>query len=148
MTIHPGTCRCRGERSQDQRAVFIRFVVPIVDPRSRARLGVIHAAYELSYAGVVAKHDEDYLSETIVWFNKNLAVPKYYAGDRHPRAKARAICWFKPGAKAQIERARDLQHILEYYGAFVEMIKSRRRGYIVYEDAHQVTAIPFSDTAR
>jgi hypothetical protein len=127
--------------------VYVRFVVPTVDRWSGVRLGIIQAAYRLRYADVLAPHDDERLAATLDWFNKNLGVPTYYRGNRHPRAKALAICWFKPHAKAQIERARDLQFLLEYYGSFAEMITCRRPGYVVYEDAHQIAACPFKSTA-
>ena len=32
------------------------------------------------------------------------------------------------------------------HGPAVEIVKTRRPGYILYEDDHQVAAIPFRDT--
>ena len=40
----------------------------------------------------------------------------------------------------------DVRRILESYGFSVELIREERLGYIVYEDAVQVVAEPFSDT--
>ena len=41
---------------------------------------------------------------------------------------------------------RDFQRLLEAYGTAVKVIKTRRPGYVVYEDEFQVAAYPFSDT--
>jgi hypothetical protein len=41
---------------------------------------------------------------------------------------------------------REVQHLLDAYGIGVDMITSRRPGYIVYEDAFQVAAYPFGET--
>ena len=37
--------------------------------------------------------------------------------------------------------------ILNEQGVRTEMITSPRPGYVVYEDEHQIAAIPFSETA-
>jgi len=39
-----------------------------------------------------------------------------------------------------------LKVLLERYGHFVEVVKEPRVGYIVWEDAYQVIAEPFTDT--
>lgn len=41
---------------------------------------------------------------------------------------------------------RSLQQILEAHGIRVEIIRTDRPGYIVYEDAYQIAAEPFQDT--
>ena len=40
----------------------------------------------------------------------------------------------------------DLKAILEQYGIHVDLIKSDRPGYIVYEDENQIAAEPFQST--
>ena len=45
-----------------------------------------------------------------------------------------------------IRRMREYQQTLETYGLTVEMLRTERPGYIVYEDEHQVVAYPFADT--
>ena len=42
---------------------------------------------------------------------------------------------------------RELQSILDIYAVRLEMVVTRRPGYIVYEDAFQVAAYPFAETA-
>jgi hypothetical protein len=39
-----------------------------------------------------------------------------------------------------------LKHILESHGIVVDVIKTNRPGYVVYEDDFQVAAEPFSET--
>lgn len=41
---------------------------------------------------------------------------------------------------------REIVDVLTRYDIQTEMIRTNRPGYIVYEDDHQVTAYPFSDT--
>ena len=40
----------------------------------------------------------------------------------------------------------ELAHLLESNGLRVEVQRTRRPGYVVYEDAHQVTAEPYKET--
>jgi hypothetical protein len=40
---------------------------------------------------------------------------------------------------------RELAALLETSGVHTRMITTRRPGYIVYEDSHQVAAVPFRD---
>ena len=41
---------------------------------------------------------------------------------------------------------RNLTHILDSHGINVEMLKTAKPGYTVYEDEFQVAAEPYSDT--
>jgi hypothetical protein len=41
---------------------------------------------------------------------------------------------------------RELQRVLESHSLSVETIRTRRPGYILYEDEYQVAAYPFRDT--
>lgn len=43
---------------------------------------------------------------------------------------------------------RAIRKVLESNGHVIEMISEARVGYVVYEDAFQVIAEPFSDTAQ
>lgn len=40
----------------------------------------------------------------------------------------------------------ELAILLEAHGIIVNVIRTERPGYIVYEDPYQITAEPFSDT--
>ena len=39
-----------------------------------------------------------------------------------------------------------LVHILETYDVAVDVLRTKRPGYVVYEDQYQVAAEPFSET--
>ena len=58
------------------------------------------------------------------------------------------MCWFKPAAREHILRIRDIVAILENHGVTTKMLVTRRPGYVVYEDEHQVAAIPFRRKRR
>ena len=45
-----------------------------------------------------------------------------------------------------LDKAFDLTALLTDHGYHVEVLRTGRVGYILYEDAHQVVAEPFGDT--
>jgi hypothetical protein len=65
--------------------------------------------------------------------------PPYY------RKQERAISWFKDSAADHIRQIRRVAAIVENHGIPVQMLKSQRVGYVVYEDDFQIVAEPFSD---
>ncbi|MFY7916503.1 MAG: hypothetical protein ACOVPA_17750, partial [Rubrivivax sp.] len=62
------------------------------------------------------------------------------------RFEAAIDSWFKDTAAEHIRQMRLLADILERHGIQVDMLRTRRPGYVVYEDDHQVAAEPYSDT--
>jgi len=126
--------------------VFIRFVVDDLHHDSGRRCGVFQAAYGLRRSGALTGYDDARLTEALWWFDAHLAKPARLSRTRRPNCAARAICWFKPAAAEHLARIREVRHILDAYGIAVEMITSRRPGYVVYEDDHQVAAFPFRET--
>jgi hypothetical protein len=126
--------------------MFIRFVVHQLDCSSGKRRGALQAAYRLQGSELVAAHDAHRLAAALSWFDEKLKRPTRLTRSRRPHRESQAICWFKRDATEHLATMRDLQFILETYGTRVEMITSRRPGYIVYEDEFQVAAYPFSDT--
>jgi hypothetical protein len=41
---------------------------------------------------------------------------------------------------------REYQRVLERHGVAVQMLRTKRAGYVLYRDAHQVVAYPFACT--
>ncbi len=126
--------------------MFIRFVVHEIDWSSGRRRGLFQAAYELRDSGMMPDYEKERLADTLRWFNWNLRKPLRLARSRRPHGREQAICWFKRGAAEHLARIREVQHIVDAYGVPVDVITSRRPGYVVYEDAFQVAAYPFSET--
>jgi hypothetical protein len=67
--------------------------------------------------------------------------PPYY------RKRQNGISWFKATAEEHISKIRELIALLENHGVRVEMIKTTRPGYVIYEDNFQIVAVPFADGA-
>ncbi|WP_459849691.1 hypothetical protein [Dongia sp. agr-C8] len=118
-----------------------------IDPDSGVRQGLYHAVARLRESPDISPADCDLLDEVNEWFNKNLEKPTQLSISRRPHGKAQAISWFKASAVAHIQRMHQFASVLKSYDIAVEMITSRRPGYIVYEDEFQIAAYPFKDTA-
>jgi hypothetical protein len=71
------------------------------------------------------------------WFNLNI---------RHPgRLPRRAVCWFRADADECLKRIRELIEIYRVANHTVWMQSTTRPGRIVYQDEHQIAAVPFTD---
>lgn len=71
------------------------------------------------------------------WFNIHVACP-----GRLPR---RAVCWFRADARDCIKRVHELIELYRLGGHAVWMLSTTKPGRIVYQDEHQVAAVPFAD---
>ncbi len=128
---------------------FMRFVLARRHPDSGVEEGLFSAAYALRTAKDLSPESRRTLEEALSWFERNLPTPKRFnrTGSKgFYRRNARGIAWFRDSAHEHLLRMHQLRHILESHGHAVELIQGDRLGYIVYEDAVQVVAEPFSDT--
>ena len=128
--------------------MYVRFVVEEIDPDSGVQLGVFQAMYRLWRAGKLAPHEEAWWEEIRVWFNLKLQEPGRLSRSRRPGASKCAISWFKTTAKHHIRRAREVTTLLAEHGIQTQMLRSKRPGYVVYEDRFQITAEPFRPEHR
>jgi hypothetical protein len=112
------------------------------------RSGVMQASYALWRENILASEEQKELRNTLDWLNEHLARPKRLSVSRHPRATSTAISWIRVTAHEHLSRLRRLAMLVETTGMAVDEIRTNRPGYVVYQDAHQVVALPFADTPR
>lgn len=89
------------------------------------------------------------LEDLLDWFRKNLSIPTSFTRTKskgYYRRDTFGISWFKPTSKQHIEQSFELIALLELNGYPIEILKTKRVGYVVYEDDVQIVAEPFSDT--
>jgi hypothetical protein len=127
--------------------MFVRFVTTERHEDSHQELGVFQSAYRLRDSGVLADYEEVHLQKITEWFDRHLEEPNRFTNAKPPyyRKRQNGIAWFKASSREHIGQIRELLAILENYGVRVEMIKTNRPGYVVYEDDFQIVAVPFSD---
>lgn len=128
------------------RPSYVRFVCDAIDKDSGRRRGVFQAAFALLDANELPADDREALDALRGWFSAHLAKPDRFARGRRTHAAHRAISWFKASATEHVRRIRAMCAILNAHGIRTEMITSARPGYVVYEDEHQVAALPFAET--
>lgn len=130
--------------------MFIRFESPVRDGYSRANLGIFQTIGRcLSDTPRDQRgwqHAE--LRREVNWFNDQMDVPHrlYYRGGR--RAGRSGICWFRDHATEHIERARYMAWLLDDLGTPILMRLSDTPGSILWQDPHQVVALPPSTSIR
>ena len=126
--------------------MFVRFVIAKLDARSGRRQGLFQAAAALRDSRSLTEHEEERLQEIREWFNQNLERPTRLSLSAKPNSKAQVIGWFKDTATEHISKMYAFSAVLELHDIPVEVLKTERPGYVVYEDDFQVAAYPFADT--
>lgn len=125
-------------------SVYVRFVVAELDGRSDQQRGIFTAFYALEREGQLAPYELEWFRSIEEWFNDHLKRPDRLTWSTRPNAPERAITWLKMSAADHVSHMRDLVTLLEHKDLPVEELRTDKPGYIVYEDDHQVAAIPFS----
>ncbi len=126
--------------------MFIRFVTSEIDERSHVPAGLFCAASNLRWTPELPDYEIEALSDLRDWFNIHLESPFDHLArtDRYEKA----ICWFKSTARDQLARAWEMIAILERNDVQIWTIRTRKTGYVYYEDEAQVFAEPFYDVRR
>ncbi len=132
--------------SRPESLTFVRFVIADRDDQSGRRQGLFQAAAHLRKQGGFDGQSESEHDAIREWFNRNLESPKRLAVSPRPHSKAQAISWFKSSALVHISKMRELGELLQRHDLHVEMIRTVRPGYVLYEDEFQVAAYPYADT--
>ena len=141
---HPPVARAARTRNTLSIWMYIRFVIEEHDEDSQEPLGLFQAVADLRDDGHLSRDERVVADKIFAWFNKNLPEPERFSRSNKRSAKAVAISWFKPTAHEYIERMQGLAGILYAHDIPTKVVKTRRPGYIVYEDDYQVVAQPFS----
>ena len=126
--------------------MYLRFVIQANDQDSGRRQGLFQALSAMEEQRLLLPHEQDMYDDIYAWFKKNLKKPRSFTRSTKPHAKKVALGWFKASATEHIAKMHALRHILESHGIVVDVIKTNRPGYVVYEDDFQVAAEPFSET--
>lgn len=123
--------------------MFIRFASLRVDCDSGREMGVFHTAYRVKYSGLLDDIECEQLEALMEDFD-NLDAPSCY---RDPslrfKRKYAAICWFKPQSRRFTGSLWALVDFLKRQGIAMRQWRTHLPGRVLYEDEHQVAAVPF-----
>lgn len=128
---------------------YIRFVRLSKIKDQSSREGFFCAAYELRDSPGLNNQTVKQVEDLLAWFRKNLTTPQRFGRSTSKgqyRRNTKGICWYKDVASAVIEKSFELAQLLSDNGYPIEVLRTERPGYIVYEDDQQIVAEPFSDT--
>src|SRR5689334_12845849 len=128
--------------------MFIRFISDRIHKRSGEPMGIFAAMALLPRTGHLPDWEEQYLDEQLSWFWRNLPQPTRMARHTRRHGAAKALSWFKAGAREHVSRARDLAALLGEHDIRIRMVFTDRPGYVVYEDKYQLVAEPFRAELR
>jgi hypothetical protein len=126
--------------------MYVRLAVFEKDSDSNQEMGLFSAMGKLHETNELYEYELDIENEIYKWFKRNLKVPKVQADTSNHYRVPMAISWFKSSAKEHISKMRAYGQILEQHDYIVKQLITDRPGKIVYEDDHQIAAIPFVDT--
>ena len=117
--------------------MFLRFAVHDRDEDSKREKGVFTALYGLADEHLLSDYEMSWFVEQETWFTKHLKRPQDL------KDQPTAIAWFKDTATEHISRMRALCALLEHKDMAIAFFQTLKPGRIVYEDEHQVAAIPY-----
>jgi len=126
--------------------MYIRFITMRIDADSEAPEGIFRAASFLRDDEELPPYDAEHLRDILKWFGAHLPTPSRFARSRQPHRKKKAISWFKSSAHDHIAKAREIVRLLDEHGWHVRTVKTDQPGFVVYEDAFQIAAVPFAST--
>jgi hypothetical protein len=136
---------------KDRQPRLLRFVLLRPHPDTGVAAGILTAAYQLCEGETLVAWDRRMLEHLLAWFETNLATPSRFNRTKskgHYRRKTKGISWLKSTASEHIDKMRTVSTILEENGYRVSQIETRRPGYVVFEDDHQVVAEPFAEERK
>ncbi|MFE0022345.1 hypothetical protein [Amycolatopsis sp. NPDC059021] len=126
--------------------MFIRYQSTTADNRG-VFPGIFKLVNGLSKAGKLTPAQEAFRRETNAWYdaaytNPTTVDPTLYDWHHNPGA----VAWFKPTAAHLLERIPGYLEILDTHNIPYERQESATPGKIIYEDEHQIIAVPTHPT--
>ncbi len=123
---------------------YVRFQGLMPIRGSSSRRGIFQLAYKLKHSPEIHRYDDHELRQNLSWLEFHLNAPAVLDDREH----FRAICWFKDDAREPLKRIWSIKILLEHYGYWIDVVKTRNPGRVIYEDGWQVAAKPFRSTSQ
>ena len=124
--------------------MFLRFVGTDTDARTGQATGLMTIAYELRNAGVLDVADEAPLLAHLHWIQTEIPIPTRFARRRNGNHKeTHGLSWVKSEATELIGHLYAIADIAGRHGHTIDILRTGRPGYVVYEDPWQIVAERF-----
>lgn len=128
--------------------MYIRFTTKFVNEYGETHTGIFSALRFIREWSLTQDEDVNKLKDLRDWFNANLEAPDRFSNATNKNPAAISLSWFKDSSKEHIKKIYEIRYILEKYGIMIEVLTTKNPGYIIYEDEHQVSAIPFRNDRK
>ncbi|WP_448700927.1 hypothetical protein ACFGVR_02570 [Mucilaginibacter sp. AW1-3] len=128
--------------------MYIRFITQFINENNETEYGIFNAIdYAIDHS---LTQDEDVikLKEIRKWFSTYLKKPDRFSNAKNKNPASVSLSWFKHSAEIDIGKMYEVKDILAKYDLTIEVVTIKNPGYIVYEDEHQVSAIPFKSDVK
>lgn len=129
--------------------MFLRFVLATRVDGMNARVGIINGAAQVRDNPATPELLREMLQARLDWFDENLDAPQRFSRRRSKGGdpeETRGLSWFRASAQEAVGEAYALAAVLEMCGHDVDVLRTERPGYILFEDDWQVVADPFAET--
>lgn len=122
--------------SPPERGTYLRFIVH----DEVGWIGVFQAVWMIRESAELPESVQSCYRANRDWLNRHLHAPRH--------VNPESIFWFRAEAVECIDRIRELIEIYRVAGHEVRMQATRDPGYILYQDEHQIAAIPQKEPRR
>ena len=129
--------------------MYLRFVGTDTDERTGQATGLMTIAYELRNAGALNLADETQLLTHLHWIQTEIPIPTRFARRRNGHHKeTHGLSWVKSEATELIAHLYAIADIAGRHDRMIDVQRTARPGYVVYEDEWQIVAEPFHGEHR
>ena len=124
--------------------MYLRFIGNEINPETGRHKGIFTLVSELRESNNLLPYEEELVKEFTHWFNTHLPVPDRFTKKKNSyHRNVISTTWFKDSAREIMAKVWEVVHVLEAHSITVEVIRSEKPGYIVYEDEFQIVVEPF-----
>lgn len=148
MSFSAEVGRSRRDAVPVARPVFLRLAVSTIDPSSQSPMGIFQVAHRLRRYSRLDAASAAAIDRELAWFERHLAEPQRLVDTSAKgfyRGEPVGVTWLRPEAVEHVAHAHALARALADCGVPVQTLHTEQPGYVVYEDEHQVVAVPFRD---
>jgi len=126
--------------------MYLRFVTPLVHPRSRVESGFFRASWYIDRNDCPGWIRQE-LSDQFDWFAQHLPIPGRIARHFKRRDTIWGICWFDPEAREAVSARATAPGCLKRVACRCAITTSRERE-VIWRDAHQIVTKPSADLPK
>ncbi len=119
---------------------YYRYCSDYESPHTRQNYGIFICVWHLIRDQKVTAEEERADWDARQWFEENLPIPPCYREGNPDKA----ITWFKAQAMegSIVHELGFYRDLAKKYGVAIDLVISEFPGDIIYEDEHQIAAIP------